>query len=95
MLVKATRLGYYNDRRQPEGSVFKLVDKKKILLVDEKNKKTGKMEKVKKQETIKAEKQFSSNWMEKVDDSDVAQEILDHAESVAEEAKANAQADVI
>jgi len=95
MLVKATRLGYYNDRRQPEDSVFKLIDKKKIVFVDVKDKKTGKMVKEKKVEIIKAASQFSDKWMVKMDEHEVAQEVLDHAENVAEIAKGNAEADVI
>jgi hypothetical protein len=92
MLVKATQLGYYNDRRQKEGSVFKLVDKKYFVLEDKKDKsgkiekdKAGKAVKVKVAKVTKAKDQYSVNWMEPVDESEVAQEVLDHVEAVATE----------
>lgn len=93
MLVKATRLGYYNERRQQEGSVFKLVDKKRVVF-EEKTVK-GKKEKVKKTIVVPAKDQFSASWMEKIDEGSVDQNELDFAESIADEAKSLAEADVI
>lgn len=93
MLVKATRLGYYNERRQQEGTVFKLVDKKKVVFEEKVVK--GKKEKIKKVLTIPAKDQFSDKWMEKVDESDLQQNQVDFAEAVADEAKSLADADVI
>jgi hypothetical protein len=49
MKVKATRLGYYNNKRQPAGSVFSLVAYKKIV---------GGKEVV-----VSPKEQFSSSWM--------------------------------
>lgn len=93
MLVKATRLGYYNERRQPEGSVFKLIDKKKIVFEEKVVK--GKKEKVKKTIIFAAKDQFSEKWMEKVGENEVEQNVLEHAEAIAEESKHVAEADVI
>jgi hypothetical protein len=93
MLVKATRLGYYNERRQQEGTVFKLVDKKKVVFEEKVVK--GKKEKIKKVLTIPAKDQFSDKWMEKVDESDLQQNQVDFADAVADEAKSLADADVI
>lgn len=89
MLVKAVRIGYYNDRRQKEGSVFKLVEKKKFTVVKEKDKKTGKMTEVKKWSSIKPEDQFSPQWMEKISKEEVAPEVLEFVESVAESASSD------
>ena len=95
MLVKALRMGYYNEKRQPADSIFKLVDKKVFKLVEEKNKKTGKLEKVKKFEVLKASAQFSEKWMEVVDESDVKKEVVERAEAFAESQAAIQNADVI
>jgi hypothetical protein len=99
MLVKATRLGYYNERRQKEGSVFKLVDKKSFVLEDKKDKhgklekdKAGKTIKVKVAKVTKARDQYSMQWMEPVDESEVSQEVLEFAEAVS---TSNESADVI
>lgn len=58
MLVRATKLGYYDNKRRREGEVFELKSikgkKKKGLIVE------GDI-------VLKPEDQFSSNWMEKVD----------------------------
>lgn len=99
MLVKATRLGYYNERRQKEGSVFKLVDKKYFVFEVKKDKhgkaekdKAGKDVKVKVQKIIKAKDQYSMNWMEPVDEKEVSAEALEHIEAVSSE---SAYTDVI
>jgi hypothetical protein len=55
MKVRATRLGYYNHKRQREGAIFDLVPIKK------------RAEDGKGFVIIPAEAQFSEKWMEKVD----------------------------
>lgn len=60
MKVKATRTGYYNNKRQKPGSVFELVPYQKL---DEKGKP---VEKDGEPVIVSAAEQFSKNWMVEV-----------------------------
>ena len=99
MLVKATRLGYYNHRRQKEGSVFKLIDKKSVKYEEQKDPKTGKLVRdasgkpVKKKivREIKASAQFSDTWMIPLESEDASEEELEIAEAVAEQSSESEQ----
>lgn len=54
MRVRATRIGYFNNQRKQVGEVFELIPLRRI--------KDGK------EVIIPPEKQFSKNWMEKVEE---------------------------
>lgn len=57
MRVKATRLGYFNNRRMRPGDVFEIIERK--MKVMEKGKLVEKI--------LTVEDQFSAAWMEEVD----------------------------
>ena len=59
MKVKATRQGYYGNQRRYEGDVFVLEARK-----GKKKDRHGKLSDIE----VTAEKQFSSQWMEKVEE---------------------------
>lgn len=63
MLVRATQKGYYNLKRIKEGEIFELVPIEGLYKDDSK---PGEAKPVKK--TWTPEEQFSSKWMEKVDE---------------------------
>lgn len=63
MKVRATALGYYKDKRRPPGEVFILKPyKRKFEEIDPQTK-----FKVKREEIITADQQFSERWMERVE----------------------------
>ncbi len=59
MKVRALSLGYYDEMRRREGEVFELKTRSGVRV----DKATGQKKKV----TYTPEQQFSSDWMEKVD----------------------------
>lgn len=92
MLVKATRLGYYNNKRIKEDTVFKLIDKK-FSVMEKKTDKAGKeilingkSEMVTVNKVLTAKEQFSPLWMVEVSEKSVNPNLKNHAMAEAEAA---------